>query len=103
MIDLTPEEMDLVKKILKSHLPGVEVRVFGSRATGKAQPYSDLDLLLVGEDKIPRAVLSRLEDAFSESDLPFRVDLVDWHRTSPSFLAALEGKWEVLLQGDPDR
>lgn len=45
MIDLLPRHLELVKKILEAHLPRVEVKVFGSRATGKAQPYSDLDLV----------------------------------------------------------
>jgi len=53
------------------------VRVFGSRASGRAKPYSDLDLVIIGEpvDDATRATLAL---AFEESDLPFRVDLIYW-------------------------
>ena len=41
----------------------------------------------------------RLKEAFQESDLPIRVDLVDWHRISPEFRTVIEGAFEVLRQG----
>ena len=79
-IDLRPDHLEIVQTILASHLPaGVSVRVFGSRAKWTAKPYSDLDLALKGAKKLPRSLVSDLTEAFSESDLPFKVDVLDWH------------------------
>jgi predicted nucleotidyltransferase len=51
---------------------------FGSRAHGPAKPFSDLDLVVMGEEGVPHFVRSAVLEAFDESDLPFRVDLVVW-------------------------
>jgi hypothetical protein len=53
--------------------------------TGKAKPFSDLDLAVMGAEPLPSATLTALVDAFDESDLPFKVDIVDWAVTEDSF------------------
>ncbi len=58
-------------------LPGSQVRVFGSRATGRARPFSDLDLLMVRPARLSWAQRADLRDLFEASDLPFRVDVVE--------------------------
>lgn len=90
-IDLRPDHAKIVHEIIARHLPaGVCVRVFGSRAKWTAKPHSDLDLALKGKEPLPRSVLGDLAEAFSESDLPFRVDIVDWHNVAPSFQAVID-------------
>lgn len=90
-IDLRPDHAKIVHEIIARHLPaGVSVRVFGSRAKWTAKPHSDLDLALKGKEPLPRSVLGDLAEAFSESDLPFRVDVVDWHTVAPSFQAVID-------------
>jgi predicted nucleotidyltransferase len=65
------------------------VQVFGSRARGGATPFSDLDLALFAEGPVDPALLARLADAFEESSLPWRVDLIDWNAISDSFRDAI--------------
>ncbi len=90
-IDLRPDHAKIVHEIIARYLPaGVSVRVFGSRAKWTAKPHSDLDLALKGKEPLPRSVLGDLAEAFSESDLPFRVDVVDWHGVTPSFQAVID-------------
>ncbi|MCW2411802.1 MULTISPECIES: restriction endonuclease subunit S [unclassified Sphingobium] len=90
-IDLRPDHAKIVHEIIARHLPaGVSVRVFGSRAKWTTKPHSDLDLALKGKEPLPRSVLGDLAEAFSESDLPFRVDVVDWHAVTPSFQAVID-------------
>lgn len=90
-IDLRPDHAKIVHEIIARHLPaGVSVRVFGSRAKWTAKPHSDLDLALKGKQPLPRSMLVDLAEAFSESDLPFRVDVVDWHTVAPSFQAVID-------------
>jgi len=96
MISLTPQFLALVKKILKDHVPGREVRVFGSRATAQIKPYSDLDLVIMGSVKCCPKRLYALKDAFEESNLPFQVNVLDWNAISPSFRAVIEKKYSVI-------
>jgi type I restriction enzyme S subunit len=88
-IEVDPEQWAIILAILDCHVPDVAVVAFGSRARFQAKPYSDLDLALQGEGAIPLATLASLEHAFSESALPFRVDVVDWHGISETFRRAV--------------
>ena len=89
MLDLTPAQKALVCKIVDAHLERQRVRVFGSRAQHRAKPFSDLDLLVLGEPLGP-GLRGALEEAFDESDLPFRVDIAEAAALSPEFRARIE-------------
>ena len=70
---------ETVKRILAEHVPDCEVRAFGSRATWTAWEYSDLDLAVVSPELARLGhPAANLREAFEESDLPIRVDVVDW-------------------------
>jgi predicted nucleotidyltransferase len=61
----------------------VKVWVFGSRATGRARPYSDLDILISSPTPLDWRARADLQDAFEASNLPFRVDVVEEARLAP--------------------
>lgn len=83
---LTAAEESLVRAILARHLPaGVRAYVFGSRAGGVTKAWSDLDLALAGDGPLPLALLAELAEAFDESALPWKVDLVDRSAVSAAF------------------
>ena len=84
-MDLKPEHHSILCDILATHLPGREVCIFGSRATGAAKPYSDIDLVIMGDEPLQLTTMRILRDAFDDSDLPFQVDLVEWAGTSVEF------------------
>ena len=96
MIDLSPLHLEIIKKILQEYVPDCEVRVFGSRVKGAAKRYSDLDLAIVGEGKMPTRKMNELREAFENSALPIRVDVLDWHVISADFRAIIEKQFEVL-------
>ena len=98
-IDLSPAHLAIVERILAEHVPECEVRAFGSRATWTARDYSDLDLAVVGEGPLPWRTLSRLREAFEESRLPMRVDVLDWHDISQSFQQVIQRDYVVLQEG----
>lgn len=87
---LRPEELTAVRAILAQHAPDCTAWVFGSRATGKAKPFSDLDLALEGATPLSLDRLAALGEAFAQSDLPWKVDLVDWAAVSPEFRRIIE-------------
>jgi len=89
-IDLLPAHRAMVEEILRSHVPGCEVRVFGSRVTGRARPLSDLDLVIMTSRPIDVRAWTELRDAFSGSRLPFVVDLLDWSGLSEAFRRRVE-------------
>ena len=101
MIDLSPNHLTTVRQILAEHVPACEVRAFGSRVTCSAKDYSDLDLAVVGVTALDRSTLARLKEAFEESDLPIRVDVLDWRGISESFKEVIAKDYAVL-QKMPD-
>lgn len=92
-LDIRPDLLRLVQDILQRHVPDREVRAFGSRAKGTARPSSDLDLVVMGDEPLPLAVYAALLDDFEQSDLPWRVDVVDWATTAESFRRIIEQEW----------
>ncbi len=95
MLDLTPTQRALVRKIVDAHLERRRVRVFGSRAHGTTRPFSDLDLLVLGP-ALEASLRGSLEEAFDESDLPFRVDIVEAATLSAEFRALIEPRAVAL-------
>jgi predicted nucleotidyltransferase len=85
-IDLPAEQRRVVWQILRAYLPAsVKVWVFGSRATGRARRYSGLDLAIDAGRALTLDETVSLADAFSESDLVYRVDVVDWRTIDDRF------------------
>ena len=97
-IDLNPNHLDIVERILAEHVPGCEVRAFGSRAAWTARDYSDVDLAVVGDGPLHWRTLSRLREAFEESRLPMRVDVLDWHAISEGFREAIKSDCVVVQE-----
>ena len=97
MIDVPAQDLKIIKQILKKYVPDCEIRAFGSRVTGKAKAYSDLDLVITGAKKLERKTMVFLKEAFEESKLNFRVDIVDWHAIAKSFREVIESGCEVVV------
>jgi uncharacterized protein len=96
MIDIAPEQLVIVLCLLEAHVPECEVRAFGSRVTGRSKPHSDLDIVLLGASRLPLGRLAALREAFEESELPIRVDLLDWNAISESFREIITNTYEIL-------
>lgn len=96
MIDVPAPYLKMIQGILKKHIPNCEVRAFGSRLTGTAKKYSDLDLVIVGKMKLSKKVLYLLREEFQESDLPFRVEIMDWQTISGEFRTIIRRQYEVI-------
>jgi len=84
-IEINPAHWAIVAEILQRHVPNKTIWAFGSRVRFAAKPYSDLDLAIVGDSPLSLSELAALEYDFTESALPFKVDIVDWATTDGSF------------------
>jgi type I restriction enzyme S subunit len=98
-IDVRPDHWRIVRDILRRHVPAHEVWAFGSRAGGRAKPYSDLDLAVIGDRPLPLEVSAALAEDFSESDLPWKVDIVDWATTGDTFRKIIRAGRVVVQRG----
>jgi len=96
MVDISAEQLKIISEILTQYVPKNDVWAFGSRITGAAQPFSDLDLVIIAAQKLPRETLSALQEAFIASDIPFRVDVLDWGRLSPEFQRIIAAQYVAL-------
>jgi type I restriction enzyme S subunit len=77
-------------------VPEREVWAFGSRVKGTARKFSDLDLAILGEAPLPLPVVAALANDFDDSDLPVKVDIVDWALVSPAFREIIREDAAVL-------
>jgi predicted nucleotidyltransferase len=85
-LDVSDADRRIVLAILREHLSAdATVWVFGSRATGRARRYSDLDLAIDAGRPLSLDETARLREAISDSDLCYRVDIVDWQAIGDHF------------------
>jgi predicted nucleotidyltransferase len=96
-LDVSPEQWRIVRDILRKHVRGHEVWAFGSRARRTARRYSDLDLAIITDQPLSFEVTGAMAEDFSESDLPFRVDILDWSTTEQNFRRIIEAG-KIIVQ-----
>lgn len=99
LIDIRPDHWAIVRAILQRHVPQYAVWAFGSRAKWKAKEYSDLDLAIITDQPLSLDVSTSISEDLSESDLPYKVDVVDWATTSESFRKIIERDKVVVQEG----
>lgn len=103
-LQLLSEHVAIIQAILDRHLPHCEVRVFGSRAQGKARPFSDVDLLVLKPEYLSLNERINLVDAFEESDLPYCVDLLEFSKAPLAWKnEVLQASHPLLATGQTDR
>lgn len=95
-LQLTDAQRATLRRVLDATVPGARVAVFGSRATGRARPFSDVDLLILEPSPLPWVLRLALLDALEASDLPFRVDVVET-ATVPDAMRAHSGRGRTTL------
>lgn len=102
-LDLPARYLQSVREILLTHCPQTEVWAFGSRVSGGCHEASDLDLVLRNprdlEERTGAAVA--LKNRFVESNLPIRVDVLDWALIPESFRNEITRAYVVLQSGPP--
>lgn len=101
MIDLAPGIKEEITRILRKYLTHAEVRLVGSRAKGDAKPYADVDLLIIADKSLSPEIRALLNTAFDESNIPYKVDLLDDYDLSSSFRSTLVKGSERLISIEP--
>ena len=86
---------------LKLYIPDATVWAFGSRVKGSNRTSSDLDLAVLCDKQTAKEQLPKLNELFIESDIPFKVQLLDFNRLPVNMQENIKKKYIVLyLQDD---
>lgn len=99
MLNLDQRYINMILDILATHAPYDTVWAYGSRIKDKAHSGSDLDLILMSTDKDASQKIIRLREAFSESNLPILIDILDWNTIPESFKEEINKQHEILQEG----
>jgi predicted nucleotidyltransferase len=86
-----------VRAILGKYIPTCEVGAFGARVRTGAKPFSDIDLAIISPAGLPIRQLALLSSAFEESDLPVKVDVIEWHSLNPEFRKRISEDHQVVF------
>ena len=81
-----------IKTIIQSVLNPlpVEIILFGSRAIGTASPSSDYDIALKSDKPIPGSGMGVIREKLEDSNIPYKIDIVDYAVTSPELRANID-------------
>jgi len=94
---LNKEQLNIIKEILRPYAQDIEkVGLFGSRATGKYRPNSDIDMVLYGD--IDEKTLDHIWTLFEESLLPVKLDVAAYNLIDyPPLKAHIDEVMKVLF------
>lgn len=81
MIYIEDKYYQIIHAILKKY--PYDFYAFGSRVKGTHKPLSDLDLCIM--NAMPLLEKAQLQEDFDESDLPFKIDMIQWNDISEDF------------------
>lgn len=90
--------LDTIIAIIKEHLHPKRIILFGSRAKGQAQEYSDYDIAIQGVDMDIRKD-RLLKEALDEKMGIYTVEVVDLDRVDEGFRAMVVKYGKILYEG----
>lgn len=102
LIDLTQEQLSMVKSFIGEYLPGTLVWAYGSRVRHTSTHRSDLDLVAFSGKAQSRSIFD-LGEALEESNFPYRVDLHVWNEIPENFKPIIKRAYYVLQEGTRQR
>lgn len=83
---------------LKLYIPDATIWAFGSRVKGSHHPASDLDLAILCDKETAQKILPKLNDVFIESNIPFKIQLLDFNRLPPDMQENIKTKYVILCK-----
>ncbi|WP_396166185.1 nucleotidyltransferase family protein [Flavobacterium sp.] len=87
-IHISNNQLQTTKSILKKSITKETlIWIFGSRVSSNYKPYSDLDIALqnTSNKTISLKTLASIKADFIDSDLPWKVDVIDYNSISGIF------------------
>ena len=75
---LSQKQFQQIEKVIASFCEIEKVLIFGSRATRKYKPFSDIDLAIFGK-KLNDTIINRLSSDLDSLPLPFTFDVLNYN------------------------
>ena len=102
MLELRPHHLEMLRALLQQRMRHAEVWAYGSRVNGNSHDASDLDLVVRRSSDLNQETpeLGAMQDILSESNLPIRVEMMDWARIPASFQREIERAYVVVQAGN---
>jgi predicted nucleotidyltransferase len=104
LFGLEVDDLNFLKECLHRHFKNLQTRgrvwVFGSRAMGTHQRFSDVDLLIElnnASNTAPDELIANISVFLEESDFVYKVDLVLSHRLEQSYKIGVDKTKKLLL------
>ncbi|MCB9492722.1 MAG: nucleotidyltransferase domain-containing protein [Epsilonproteobacteria bacterium] len=76
---------DKIIRVLSALFPDAKIYLYGSRAKGTHREWSDIDLALDAGKKLERVDVGEARDMFQESNIPYKISVVDFNGVSQDF------------------
>lgn len=97
-VAVSAEHLQFLLDEIRTIIPKATVWAFGSRVDGTYRPASDLDLAVHCDKETAFKDLPRLKERLIESDLPFKVQLLDFDRLPENMKQNIKRNYVVLYQ-----
>lgn len=78
-VAVSADHLRMLLELIERFIPAATVWAFGSRIKGTHLPASDLDLAVHCDRQTAADALLKFRDALEESNLPFKVQVLDYH------------------------
>ena len=82
------KQKDLMKQVKEAVLEietNAEILLYGSRARGDNYPFSDVDIAVLPKGKIGNKKITFLKEKIEESNIPYKVEIINLRETSDEF------------------
>jgi len=100
-LQLAPQHLQILQKMLQTHAPDAQVWAYGSRVKGCAHEGSDLDVVLRRPSDLTQDVDGWLElkETLQNSPLPMLVEVHLWSRLPAAFQDNITADYAELQAG----
>jgi len=110
MLHLKNQDLQIIRSILKQFLNhDQQALAFGSRVAMKnlkpklnLREFSDIDIAIIGKEKLPSELIIKLKNAFEDSNLTIMVDIIDYNNVSDIFKKNIDNSHVKIFPDDAD-
>lgn len=96
---LKKEEIEVVRSLLQKcfgNIDDCKVYLFGSRATGKQKPFSDLDIFIKSKSPEISNKIPLFLEAWEKSSIPYKVDVTEWKDLFKPYVPQINKEKQLL-------
>lgn len=82
MKNIDKETQDKIISLISALMPQAIIYLFGSRARGTHDEWSDIDIALDTGQKLPYVKVDEVISILKATNIPYKIEIVDFHSVS---------------------